>query len=157
MLVGQTNVSKRGSFHEIYVLDAVSGIIRNPKFRFKDLSNGINFVHFLLLGDYSMFFSSHFVNKESKSSNIYIVNNKKEELVLISSWHASNLTHFYTPGSDLTTYVEAKHDNGDVKKVKVATRKLITANYMFLHLLLHLNEDFDDDLLQDTLEALDCL
>ena len=39
----------------------------------------------------------------------------------------------------------------------VTTLQLIQRKEIFMHLLLHLNEDFDNDLLGDALAMLDCL
>jgi hypothetical protein len=38
--------------------------------------------------------------------------------------------------------------------VEVTTKKLMTPQEMYLHFMLHMNEDFDDDLLHDALRLL---
>ena len=50
--------------------------------------------------------------------------------------------------------IEAEHDNGDVSEISVTTKRLMTPREMYLHFMLHINEDFDDDLLQDAVELL---
>jgi hypothetical protein len=50
--------------------------------------------------------------------------------------------------------VVAYHDNGDCPDVKVSIKKIVDRRDISLHLLLHLNEDFHDDLLQDAIELL---
>lgn len=58
------------------------------------------------------------------------------------------------PGWDSATVVEGFHTNGDVDNVKVTVKKIMDPKEISLHFLLHLNEDFDDDLLQDAIELL---
>lgn len=64
------------------------------------------------------------------------------------------MTNFYIPGFDTSTVIEAEHDNGDVSEISVTTKRLMTPKEMYLHFMLHINEDFDDDLLQDAVELL---
>lgn len=44
--------------------------------------------------------------------------------------------------------------NGDVEEVTVTVKKVMDPKEISLHFLLHLNEDFDDDLLQDAIDLL---
>ncbi len=47
--------------------------------------------------------------------------------------------------------VEAEHATGDVDKIVVTAKKVMDPKEIALFLLLHLNEDFDEDLLQDAI------
>ena len=69
-------------------------------------------------------------------------------------WYATCYVNFFVPGWDSATVVEGKHVNGDVEKVDVTIKKIMDPKEISLHFLLHLNEDFDDDLLQDAIELL---
>jgi dynactin complex subunit len=50
--------------------------------------------------------------------------------------------------------VQSYHENGDVEDIVVTCKKVMEPKEISLHFLLHLNEDFDDDLLQDAIELL---
>jgi hypothetical protein len=50
--------------------------------------------------------------------------------------------------------VQAEYANGDVREMLVRVRRMMVKKEVYLQFLLHLNEDFDDDLLQDALELL---
>jgi len=75
-------------------------------------------------------------------------------VVFKDSWQASMKSHFYLPGYDPNAIIEAIHSNGDVSEVTVKAKRLMTVREMYLHMLIALNEDFDDDLLFDALETL---
>jgi hypothetical protein len=51
----------------------------------------------------------------------------------------------------------AEYDNGDVKDIHVTNRRMTQMKEIAVHFMLHINEDFDDDLLQDGLELLDLI
>ena len=51
--------------------------------------------------------------------------------------------------------VESQFANGDVERVVVAKKRVWERREVFLHLLLHLNPDFDYSLLEDAIELLD--
>jgi hypothetical protein len=46
------------------------------------------------------------------------------------------------------------HENSNVREVKIVVKRLMTVVEMYVHFMLHMNEDFDDDLLQDALEII---
>jgi hypothetical protein len=41
------------------------------------------------------------------------------------------------------------YDNADVKEASIIVRRIFDQKHCYLHFLLHLNEDFDDDLLKE--------
>lgn len=71
--------------------------------------------------------------------------------MFVDQWLASSKSHFFLPGYDPNLIVEAIHENGEVEEVTVRAKRLMTVGEMYLHMLLGVNEDFDDDLLQDAL------
>ncbi len=85
------------------------------------------------------------------------IDNQTETVALMGTWKPSSRTHFYLPGYDSNCLIEAIHDNSEVSSIKVTTKRLMTVSEMYLHFLLSLNEDFDDDLLQDALDEMDCI
>lgn len=50
--------------------------------------------------------------------------------------------------------VQAYFENGDVQSMDISIKKVMDPREISLHFLLHMNEDFDDDLLQDAIELL---
>jgi hypothetical protein len=49
----------------------------------------------------------------------------------------------------------AEYAAGDVKNIEIHHYKVLSPKDTRIHLLLHIYEDFDDDLLQEALELLD--
>ena len=47
--------------------------------------------------------------------------------------------------------------NEEDKTITIITLEFFTKKDKFMHLLLGINEDFDDDLLLDALDLIDCL
>ena len=62
--------------------------------------------------------------------------------------HVNNCTH---NSSILLEWCNENHDNANIV---VRTTKILEFKNEFLHFLLHLNEDFDDDLLQQAMQLL---
>jgi hypothetical protein len=50
--------------------------------------------------------------------------------------------------------VQTYFENGDVQSMDISIKKVMDPKEISLHFLLHMNEDFDDDLLQDAIELL---
>ncbi len=50
--------------------------------------------------------------------------------------------------------IEAIHENSNVNEVKIITKRLTECKEIYLHFMLHIEEDFDDDLLSDAIELL---
>lgn len=50
--------------------------------------------------------------------------------------------------------IQAYHMNGDCEDCTITVKKLVDPKEISMQFLLHLNEDFDDDLLQDAIELL---
>jgi hypothetical protein len=69
-------------------------------------------------------------------------------------WEDSCYANFYVPGYDTAKLITAYYDNGNVQEIQVEQRRMAEKREVALHFMLHLNEDFDDDLLQDAIELL---
>jgi hypothetical protein len=103
----------------------------------------------------SVFYTFRHYKGEAQLSPIYFVNNTTEEIVATEYWRCSCYrNNFFFPAWDSSTVVVAEHLNGDCDKVEVTINKVMNHQEISLHFLLHLNEDFDDDLLQDAIELL---
>ena len=50
--------------------------------------------------------------------------------------------------------VQTEHTNGDCSEMTVSVNKIMDPKEIAMHFLLHINDDFDDDLLQDAIELL---
>jgi hypothetical protein len=139
-----------------FVLDARKEVIREARFSFPDRWN-CKLIDCFNLGEVSAFHTFLF-EKESKGqallSPVFYVHNEREEIISVEQWRASSTVNFYIPGFDTSTVIEAQHANGDVDSIEVTTKRLMTQKEMYLHFMLHINEDFDDDLLQDAVELL---
>jgi hypothetical protein len=75
-------------------------------------------------------------------------------MVEVDRWNHSCYCNFYIPGYDGSSLVLAEFDNGDVKEIHLTIKRLAEMKEVALHFMLHINENFDDDLLQDALELL---
>jgi hypothetical protein len=53
------------------------------------------------------------------------VNNETEQIVAEEHWDATCYVNFYVPGFDNATVVEGFYENGDVKNIKVTTKKVM--------------------------------
>lgn len=140
-----------------YIFDARKEIIRETKFSFPQKYNK-QIIDYFNLGEVSAFHTFLFDKKNKKggamTSPVYYVNNEREEIIATEEWICTNKTHFYIPGFDTSTIIEADHENGDISEVIITTKRLMTPKEMYLHFMLHIHEDFDDDLLQDAVELL---
>jgi hypothetical protein len=75
--------------------------------------------------------------------------------VAVDEWECSYRTKYFVPGFDSCTLIEGEYENGDVQEFTVMTKKILDPKEISLHFLLHINDDFDDDLLQDAIDLLD--
>ena len=80
------------------------------------------------------------VGGKAEESPIYFVDNESQKLIDVKdSWKASNLSHFYLPGYDHNSFIEAIHENGNVKEVTVLTHNLMTLSEIYLLFMLGIN------------------
>lgn len=75
----------------------------------------------------------------------------------MDKWKPSSHINFFVSGSDSSNLIMAEYDNGDVKEIHVTVKRLSDLKEVALHFMLHINEDFDDDLLQDALHLMDLI
>ena len=111
-------------------------------------------LHFFNFGTFSAYHFQNTQDHRSNDSQVFYVDNKSEKIVYEHVWKATNQSHFFLPGYDPNALIEAIHENAEVSELKVINKRLMTIPEIYLHLLQGVNEDFDDDLLQDSLEVL---
>lgn len=102
--------------------------------------------------------SVYFIGSNSagdKSAPLFFVSNKTERVMAKDQWQPDCYNNFFTPGFDDASLILSRFDNGDVSNVQVMAVKWAEMKEISVHFMLHLNEDFDDDLLQDALEIMD--
>lgn len=136
-----------------YILDARKELIRETKFTFPGKWNRM-LMDYYNLGEISAFHTFAYEKGQPLTTPVYYVHNQREEIIATETWEATCKTNFYIPGFDTSTVIEAKHATGDVNEVEVTTKRLVTPHEMYLHFMLHINEDFDDDLLHDAIKLL---
>lgn len=101
-----------------------------------------------------MFRTFSFENGKVKPTPVYYINNETEKIVAQDKWECTYRTKYYMPGFDSCTLIEGQYENGDVDEFTISVQKILDPREIALHFLLHVNEDFDDDLLQDAIEML---
>lgn len=106
------------------------------------------------MGPVSVFHTFRHENGKALTTPVYYVSHETETIVAEETWEASCYFNFFVPGFDTALMVEAYHENGDVKNVNVTTKKVMDPKEISLHFMLHINEDFDDDLLKDAVDLL---
>lgn len=152
---------KNGIINDNYVIDASilkeEASLRETKFVFDVETDGFPYNNQVIdsFGISGLSIYHTFRHKEGKlqTTPVYYVNNETEEIIYKSEWRSiCHASHFFFPAWDAGCVVQATHDNGDCKEIKISVQKVLNNKEMFLHFLLHLNEDFDDDLLQDAVE-----
>lgn len=149
--------NEAGVINNNYILDSSTGIIRESSFHFKlpDFSWNDQLVDYYSFGPVSAFHTFKHENGDTLFSPVFYVDNETEQIIAQESWKATCYTNFYQPGFDTGTMIEAIHENGNVREVTVITSKFMLPQEVYLHFLLHINEDFDDDLLKDAIELLE--
>lgn len=75
-------------------------------------------------------------------------------MVAGETWLCSYLTKYFIPGFDNSTLMEGEYENSNVEEFTLKIKKVMDPKEIALHFMLHINDDFDDDLLQDSLELL---
>ena len=106
------------------------------------------------VGNTSIYHTFKHKNKECLFSPIYYINNETEEIIYTEKWQASCFYDWFFPGWDGNTIVVSWHENGEVNEVRVEVKKIIDLREISLYFLLHLNQNFHDDFLQDAVELL---
>ncbi len=109
------------------------------------------------LGPISVFHTFKHKNGESVKSPVYYVLNETEEIVEKKTWKcALSNSNFFFPGWEEAIVVQSAHNSGYCKDISFFILKWVFnfSKDKILQMLLHLNEDFDDDLLGDAVEML---
>lgn len=85
---------------------------------------------------------------------VFYIDNETERIMGEETWEATCYVNFFVPGFDNLTIIEGFYENGDVEEIGVTTKKIVDLRDISLHFMLHLNENFDDDLLSDAIKLL---
>ena len=107
------------------------------------------------MGAISIFHTLDFEKGEPLETPVFFLHNEREEIVKTDSWKATSRIRWYLPGYDSATIIEEECALSEPEEVRVTTTRLVTMKEIYLHFLLHLNEDFDDDLLKEAVELLE--
>jgi hypothetical protein len=163
MLVANSNKEANGKnadgiINNNYVIDVTAGTMRETKFWFKDPKDGFawndQMIEYFYMGPVSVFHTFRHEAGKTLTTPVYYVNNETEQVVAEETWEATCYVNFFVPGFDSATVIEGFYENGDVKEVGVTTKKVMDPREISLHFMLHMNEDFDDDLLSDAIDLL---
>lgn len=154
---------KNGVYNNNYVVDASMGedkaTIRQAKFTFKVESDGFCYNDQLTncfgLGNVSVFHTFRHKDGQVQTTPVYYVQNETEQIIATEEWESTCFAdNFFFPGWDGSTVVQAYHTNGDCEDCTITVKKVVDPKEISMSFLLHLNEDFDDDMLQDAVELL---
>ena len=151
--------NKDGVINNNYIVDENQKTIRESKFCFKhkteeNFSWNDQLIEYFYMGNVSVFHTFRHDKGVTLETPVFYVNNETEQQVAEETWHATCYVNFFVPGFDSSTVIEAFHENGDVTKIDITSKKVMDPKEISLHFLLHLNEDFDDDLLSDAIQLL---
>ena len=80
------------------------------------------------------------------------MDNETEKIVSEDVW--DNSCYMNLSVVDDSTLLMGRYDNGDVRDISVRVMRMSEMREVALHFMLHLNEDFADDLLQDAIDIL---
>jgi hypothetical protein len=163
MLVANSNKEANGKnpdgiINNNYVVDVKAGTMRETKFWFKDPKDGFawneQMIEYFYMGPVSVFHTFRHEAGKTLTTPVFYVSNETEQEVAQETWEATCYVNFFVPGFDNGTVIEGFYENGDVKEVGVTVKKVMDPKEISLHFMLHLNEDFDDDLLSDAIDLL---
>lgn len=163
MLVANSNKEANGKnadgiINNNYIVDVKAGTMRETKFWFKDPKDGFawneQMIEYFYMGPVSVFHTFRHEAGKTLTTPVFYVNNETEQVVAQETWEATCYVNFFVPGFDSGTVIQGFYENGDVKEVGVTVKKVMDPKEISLHFMLHLNEDFDDDLLSDAIDLL---
>ena len=113
------------------------------------------------LGKLSVFYSHEheITENDDCSSMLKFVHNESQEVVYSHQmkFKACGEDTFFVPGWDDRTLIISHYDRNSKDQCQLAIIRVVssfTAKDNFMHFLLHINEDFDDDLLMDAIGIL---
>jgi hypothetical protein len=147
-------LNKEGVVNNNFVMDVDTGVIRETKFSFDPKYNDF-LIDYISLGSISMFRTFYFQDGKVETTPVYYVDNETETILAYDEWQCTYRTKYYLPGFDSSTLIEGEYENGDIEEFTIWVKKVLDPKEIALHFLLHINEDFDDDLLQDAIELME--
>jgi hypothetical protein len=136
-----------------FVYDVKAGILRESKFSFKGLDNEL-FIDRQCFGDFSIYPTLHFKAGHAIESDVYIVNHITEEVVSGTKWFPNPHYKWFPVSYDHNSILQTNYAPSDVKEVSIKHIKMLSPSDVYMQLMLHMCEDLDDDLLQETIELL---
>ena len=155
--------NKDGVVNNNYVIDATlakdQASIRETKFSFDKDGETFSYNDQLTdcfgLGGVSVFHTFRHKEGQVLETPVYYVHNESEEIIYRDTWKSTCYAdNFFYPAWDGSTMVQTYHLNGDCEDCIFTMKKMVDPKEISMHFLLHLHEDFDDDLLQDAVELL---
>lgn len=135
------------------VYDVKAGILRESKFSIKGLDNEL-FIDRQMFGDFSIYPTLHFKNGQAIESEVYIANHVTEELAGSTKWYPTSTHKWFPVSHDCNSILMTNFAQGDVKVVDIKHIKMLSPGDAYMQLMLHICEDLDDDLMQETIELL---
>jgi hypothetical protein len=108
------------------------------------------------LNSYSVFHTCRCsISGTSIESSIFYVDNETEEVVFTETWkQPKNWPNYFFPCWKDSSFTRAEYDDKKFEEVTLEIKEIMDLRNQYLQFLLHLNEDFDDDLLQDAISLL---
>ena len=146
--------NKEGVVNNNFILDLDMKTLRESKFSFEQKYNDY-LIDYVNLGPICMFRTFFFQDGKVETTPVYYIDNETETIVAHDEWQCTYRTKYFVPGFDSSTLIESEYENGDVDNFTLWVKKILDPKEIALHFLLHINEDFDDDLLQDAIELMD--
>lgn len=147
-------LNKEGVVNNNFIVDVEAGTVRETRFSFDPKYNDY-LIDYYSMGSISMFRTFYFQDGKVETTPVYYVDNETETIVTEDTWQCTYRTKYYIPGYDASTLIEGEYENGDVDEFTLWVKKVLDPKEIALHFLLHINEDFDDDLLQDAIELME--
>jgi hypothetical protein len=108
------------------------------------------------LNSYSVFHTCRSsISGTSIESPIFYVDNQTEEVVFTEIWkQPKNWPNYFFPCWKDSSFTRPEYDDKKFEEVTLEIKEIMDLSNQYLQFLLHLNEDFDDDLLQDAMSLL---
>jgi hypothetical protein len=107
-----------------------------------------------MFGDFSIYPTMYFKNGLAIESPVYIVNHVTEELVGMTKWAPFSIYRWFPVSYDYNSILLTNYLQSDVKEVDIKHIKMLSPSDAFMQLMLHMCDDLDDDLMQETIELL---
>lgn len=101
-----------------------------------------------------MFRTFDFREGKPAKTPIFFIHNETEEIVAMDEWICSYLHKDEPTGVESGLLIHNMYENGDCDDFVCETVKVTTPREIYLHFLLSINRNFDEDLLHDVIEII---